>query len=35
MREIDLLNFELPNLLCDSPNLLSGANAILVGGRKY
>eukprot|EP00537_Pseudo-nitzschia_pungens_P019192 CAMPEP_0172411862 /NCGR_PEP_ID=MMETSP1061-20121228/77609_1 /TAXON_ID=37318 /ORGANISM="Pseudo-nitzschia pungens, Strain cf. pungens" /LENGTH=908 /DNA_ID=CAMNT_0013148077 /DNA_START=193 /DNA_END=2919 /DNA_ORIENTATION=- len=35
MRDVRLLNFELPNLRGGGPNLLSGANLILARGRRY
>jgi ATPase subunit of ABC transporter with duplicated ATPase domains len=35
MRDVRLLNFELPNLRGGGPNLLSGASLILARGRRY
>uniref|UniRef100_A0A7S4ABI0 ABC transporter domain-containing protein n=2 Tax=Pseudo-nitzschia australis TaxID=44445 RepID=A0A7S4ABI0_9STRA len=35
MRDVSLLNFDLPNLRGGGPNLLSGANLILARGRRY
>mmetsp|Transcript_26430 Transcript_26430/g.62074 ORF Transcript_26430/g.62074 Transcript_26430/m.62074 type:complete len:890 (-) Transcript_26430:2931-5600(-) len=35
MRDIRLLNFDLPNLRGGGPNLLSGASLILARGRRY
>lgn len=35
MRDVRLLNFDLPNLRGGGPNLLSGANLILARGRRY
>ena len=35
MRDVRLLNFDLPNLRGGGPNLLSGASLILARGRRY
>lgn len=35
IRDVRLVNFELPNLRGGGPNLLSGANLILARGRRY